>query len=165
LEAARLRRAAGAASLGAALALAACGGPSEDEAKRAYVRKLDAICSDGDRIGAESERRLAAVRRRRDSSPRELADGIAGVVADELPRIRRNEGRLRRIRPPGFERRFHTAFLANAKRIDDLYAAGGGAAFNLDFAAYVEAGRRIRATAARQDRLVKRHGGFRHCGS
>jgi hypothetical protein len=120
--------------------------------------------ADADRIGAESEQRLARVREQRDASPRELGDGIAKVVSDELPRIRANEARLRRIRPPSSERRFHTAFVANVKRIDDFYAAGGGAAFSLDFTAYAEAGRRLKEEAARQDRLVKRHGGFRHCG-
>jgi hypothetical protein len=149
-----------------ALLPAACGGPSDEEkAKAAYVKRVDAICADADKIGVESERRLARVREQRDASPRELGDGIANVVSDELPRIRANETRLRRIRPPSSERRFHAGLLANVKRIDDLYSAGGGAAFSLDFAAYAEAARRLKQEAARQDRLVKRHGGFRHCGS
>jgi hypothetical protein len=146
--------------------LSACGGPSDEEkAKAAYVKRVDAICAAADRIGAESEQRLARVREHPGASPRELGDGIAKVVSEELPRIRANEARLRRIRPPSAERRFHAAFLANVKRIDDLYAAGGGAAFSLDFGAYAQAGRRLKEEAARQDRLVKRHGGFKHCGS
>jgi hypothetical protein len=156
-----------AALLLVALGLAACGGGSDPDkpspARREFVRDLDVLCGQTNRLVARGNARL---KRAQSSarSERAVAREVAAIIRDLLPRFRAIENRIRTLDAPPGENGFAAGYLTYTEQINDLFAASGEAAAQNDIQSFESLGARSQAVASKRAKLVKRHGGFKQCG-